>query len=925
MNLIDCNKPKRPVSLRAISAAVIFCYVFTSVDIQLAFSYTSPANIPAVFPSKLSPKEQVSDVHYVQDFDWADTLQPAQEIEETRVEKTPGALPDAPPAAVPDAEALPVSFFQTNNPLKRQEGELIVEEDPKTGVKKFSYSNGSYFKADGSTGSIVEIGDFSQADPGRIQVQRFYYEKGERGQFLTTELAAKEEGLDTFYKYRLDEAGAPVELLRYGVVVKDGTQEERRIALREYQADSVSIFNPLDASAKQVWELDSAGEATRLLAYQGKDFYYTLAYDDGKQQVSVTDQSGKSFVYQLIEGRRFGNLIAVKDSTADGLKEKYQVELTSIPTDGGESLSTFTFRKIEDPEQVIVRESVSGAPGRLLFMKILDAEGSWTHKEFIYGKNEITVLDYVSGTYVKLSFDGDDAKPSPDFWTEGTEIKEFGKILNAQTRETKMQMTRTQLGYEIIGDDGTLWTYERLRDQRMGNLIRLRGPPDRDGKVHETHYTYESGSRTTYDQASGTYVKEVKLSETRWTEIEKGTFTRDASGKYFKLPTWSQSQNVGETFLYDKQSFSFETAFEILSQDGISTAVIVDSLDEQQLQQLLEIPHEIGIAVLYGQVVLFTSGNDYELSVLKAFGDMAGKAQLMAHTHPNSSAGPSQEDLTGAGKMEYVLNRLGVYGYDKDGLRFEEGDFSDFVSLVKSAQSTFPESLNGRVQAAVELNLFITGMDLFRGLPDEFKTSFRADEPVGDALVAYIVAQGALENRLGVNRSNFVRGTIAQAQDGLYEVPLTYQGKTYVCRVNVPASRVEGLKILEGETFVLQEQYFFTNGKLSAVRMTEPNGKITINSLDPDGNTVSVLVKDIAKNQTTFTQMSDGEVIREELYAGFNTEDNTAGLSLLLADIYVDTASRIVKDYRTGSTIQRLYGDGGILEKESTYQGINEA
>lgn len=783
MTLIECNKPKRPVSLRAISLTVVFIYLFTSVDIQLAFSYTSAAPIPLIQPAKVSPKDEVSDVHYVQDFDWGETLQPAQEVQDTRQAKSPEALPDSPPAEIGEKESIPTSFFQANNPLKRQEGDLLVEEDSETGTKKFSYKNGSYFKADARTGTIVEIGDFSQEDPQRIQVQKFYYERGERGNFLTTELTAQEGSLDTFYKYKLDETGAPVQLLRYGVVVPDGTSERRRVVLREYDGSTVSIFNPLDASAKQVWELDAQGEASRLLAYEGRGFSYRLEYEDDRQQVNVKDQSGKTFVYQLIEGRKFGNLLAVKESTEDGLRDKFQVELTSMVLEGGDKLETFTFRKIEDPDQMIIRENVGGAPGRLLYMKVREADGSWTHKEFVYGDGVLTVLDFISGTYVKMEYADKSAVPDPDFWTAGVQVTEFGTLINAQTRETKVQMTRSEEGYQITGEDGSVWTYERLIDQRMGNLIHLRGPPDAQGNTVEIRYTYDlsANTRTAFNLSDFTYQTALFTDGSSSASVEEGSFAVSPAGEFLKTPT-KTSEQVLKSYRYDAlEAFSFEAAFELLSQDGVAVAVIVESLSESQLQQILSIPHEVGIAVLRGQIVLFTSGNDYELSVLKAFGDVAAKAQLMAHTHPNSMAGPSQADFDGAGKLEYVINRLGVYGYDQDGLRFEEGEYGDFLKLLESAKAASPQGVNEKVQASVDLNLFISGMDLFTGLPEEFKESYRADEPVGDALIAYIVAQGALESRLGVDRSNFVRGTITQAQDGLYEVPLTYQGRTYIC------------------------------------------------------------------------------------------------------------------------------------------------
>ena len=129
--MIDCNKPKRPISLRTISLSLTFIYIFTSVDIQLAHSAPSVSPLPVVIPAKVDA-DKVSDTHFIQDFDWTQDS-PLEKTDQDNKQQgiAPEDLPETPEAIQANKESVANTFLQAN-PLGSKDGkQLNIEEDPK--------------------------------------------------------------------------------------------------------------------------------------------------------------------------------------------------------------------------------------------------------------------------------------------------------------------------------------------------------------------------------------------------------------------------------------------------------------------------------------------------------------------------------------------------------------------------------------------------------------------------------------------------------------------------------------------------------------------------------------------------------------------------------------------------------------------------
>ncbi len=172
----------------------------------------------------------------------------------------------------------------------------------------------------------------------------------------------------------------------------------------------------------------------------------------------------------------------------------------------------------------------------------------------------------------------------------------------------------------------------------------------------------------------------------------------------------------------DLEEYSFEEALDYLTPD-YAAAVIVKSLSENDLKKLTELDIEVGIAVIGGKIVLFTSGSGDEILLLPPAYELLKEASLIAHTHPQDEAGqPSALDLTAAGEnVEYVVSVSGVYAYNQSGLlKSVTYDYGYLVRKIQEeADSEAPakpvrDLLNRFIQSVDDYNRDSEGSLLFR-------------------------------------------------------------------------------------------------------------------------------------------------------------------------------------------------------------------
>ena len=182
-------------------------------------------------------------------------------------------------------------------------------------------------------------------------------------------------------------------------------------------------------------------------------------------------------------------------------------------------------------------------------------------------------------------------------------------------------------------------------------------------------------------------------------------------------------------YIYEAvQARTFEYAYEVLSQDGIAVAIIVDGLTEANLMDLLALDKEVGILVLFGQIVLFTSGDDSELRLLRSVIELARGASFIAHTQPIKATGPSDVDLANAGDLiEFAITVEGAFSYTREGLISVES-FTYMLEQMYQAIEGWDGTPEDEFLARAELHRFIDAMEFFTELPEEYKLLFRAGD-----------------------------------------------------------------------------------------------------------------------------------------------------------------------------------------------------
>ncbi len=175
----------------------------------------------------------------------------------------------------------------------------------------------------------------------------------------------------------------------------------------------------------------------------------------------------------------------------------------------------------------------------------------------------------------------------------------------------------------------------------------------------------------------------------------------------------------------DAEEYDFEDAVAHLSPDYAS-AVLVKNLSDQNLKRLLDLDFEVGIAIVRGKTVLFTSGDKKEIRVIPPVKSLLEEAELIAHTHPRGEALlPSTLDYQQAGEAtEYLISEDGIYAYSRQGLQNTEP--FNFSRLTEEIASRYDADMSSK-EARDLLNRFIALMDEQNRRDDD--TIFRSSSP----------------------------------------------------------------------------------------------------------------------------------------------------------------------------------------------------
>lgn len=229
-------------------------------------------------------------------------------------------------------------------------------------------------------------------------------------------------------------------------------------------------------------------------------------------------------------------------------------------------------------------------------------------------------------------------------------------------------------------------------------------------------------------------VSETQVQDAVTTDAQKAkaTQTPELLAEPFDTATFLENKNPlapMEELDYEFERYAFEDALELFRPE-YAAAVVLEGLDARELTRLIELPFEVGIIVLHGEIVLFSSGSEDEIGILPAVRELTEKASLITHTHPTlySVEGPSGQDLNEASEEnpEYVITPGGVYTYLKPGV-LNDGKPYAYEEFIQALNQAVLESEDSDVlQARKDLNQFIASQDLYNHASELEKETFRS-------------------------------------------------------------------------------------------------------------------------------------------------------------------------------------------------------
>ncbi|HRK62631.1 MAG TPA: hypothetical protein PLY88_08840, partial [Candidatus Omnitrophota bacterium] len=525
------NPARFSVMTRFISLAVVFFFLTTSLDIQLATA--------SLISSSLPRSQTPDDILYMNDMQGLLGRQdgnPLSQNGEASPEEA-GALPEQDPALAKESDVLNV----VENPLSPAEGVTKVGEESSTlngkTVVTWNYSDGTYFAFNEDDKRIVAIGDFTSSEfQNEIEKREFSYG--------TSTVTVTTRGLngrfDVYQTFGLDSNGNLSDLLESGYLI-DG----QSVVMQVYAADTITYYQTDEAgSIERIYERNENGTAGRLISFHDltnpTSASYKITYDDVAQTKRVTENvAGGTFWVYAANDTLFKSPISLGQGTS-------RIDLTTHLR-FGQNLNVYrtwdaaaagnSAEAGAVPTNYILRERLENSGiGRVI--KAVDEQ---TDLEYVYDDGQgaeastLTILNYKNGTFLKfVPAPGADPK-SPDAWisnfTHLVSTGAFEIVSGAPVYKAKLMK---QAGVWVLldaNDPLNFKVFEALPNQDMGSLLRLRGPPAEDVSNRVDHvYEYDLVAETVrvYDVTHLVYATYRYDADTLPELLDRGSFQIDS-------------------------------------------------------------------------------------------------------------------------------------------------------------------------------------------------------------------------------------------------------------------------------------------------------------------------------------------------------------------------------------------------------------
>jgi hypothetical protein len=235
---------------------------------------------------------------------------------------------------------------------------------------------------------------------------------------------------------------------------------------------------------------------------------------------------------------------------------------------------------------------------------------------------------------------------------------------------------------------------------------------------------------------------------------------------------------------YEYEKYDLEDALPILEQ-GVPAAFILKSVTAVDLEKLSRLPFETALALLDGEIILFTSGDEAEIKTSRPVLDLLVKAENITHFHVSGHGqeGPSQFDLNLAVKApeeEYVVTARGVYAYNANGILNAEAPLTylEFALRYRQRANELSRDRESSVKARGRLNEFIRQMDFIAQNSTVELVTFR------EAVVDTIPPTGSIVINGGAAYTNAATVTLTLSATDPYS-PLDVTGDNLISPLDV--------------------------------------------------------------------------------------------------------------------------------------------
>ncbi|HRK61514.1 MAG TPA: hypothetical protein PLY88_03075, partial [Candidatus Omnitrophota bacterium] len=537
---------------RFISATIVFFFVTTSLDIQLASASFIPAPLPA---------QPVSDsVHYMNDF--SDL---AQQQNQDPLAASPDKAGQSPEQAKLAEEPVDSTFFlNAINPLSEPKEGTTLKISPadNNGNIKWEYSDenpataDTYFIFNDQSKQIIEIGDFTSVDyEDKLEIRQFDYQSIPNAVRIETRVEGVADSLTTYQVFELDTNGNLGDLLRAGYALGEGVD----VLMREKKDNQIHVYETLNDGALLIkkYQIDENGKTGRLNGF-------THVAKLGQQDAVET-----TYLIEYTSDVRYKSVSQVFENGETGIVWKYEVQGTSETlvelrdatsliqlnqiTRFGEQVDVYQLFDTTLPGQYSIYERLpSGSMGRLLRLK-----DDKSDVEYLYGYDDIagnetlTILNYENSVFLKVKFQANEQSGAQSFTTG--DFYEAGQFeLTADGVRYLVQLERSGSVWRFHPDGGdAIYEYEVLDGGEIGRVIGARGPPSSVDIAFKNEFLYDKDRLTVLDNKTRQYAT-YNLSNLAEPElIENGSFSRDDQNKLIFSPVSVQQKAA---LAYDQAS-----------------------------------------------------------------------------------------------------------------------------------------------------------------------------------------------------------------------------------------------------------------------------------------------------------------------------------------------------------------------------------